>query len=132
MAINDRVGIARPLPRTGAEAFEAAGGFVCDGTGDSTSGLSWRGKVRFIHWHCISLCFHLQHNSTFLWQDVVIFGMGAFAIENVRTALEGGAANVVVVARRHGTICPKIIDYLNFVKPWECAGRFSALNSDRA
>eukprot|EP00913_Durusdinium_trenchii_P003264 g3020.t1 len=33
--------------------------------------------------------------------------MGAFAVENVRTALERGAAEVVVVARRHGTICPK-------------------------
>eukprot|EP00613_Pedinella_sp_CCMP2098_P074214 CAMPEP_0171913182 /NCGR_PEP_ID=MMETSP0993-20121228/11575_1 /TAXON_ID=483369 /ORGANISM="non described non described, Strain CCMP2098" /LENGTH=2101 /DNA_ID=CAMNT_0012547131 /DNA_START=37 /DNA_END=6342 /DNA_ORIENTATION=+ len=96
MAINDRVGTARPLPRTGAEKFEAAGGFVCDGAADATAGLDWRGK------------------------NVVIFGMGAFAIENVRTALEGGAAKVTVVARRHGTICPKMIDYLNFVKPWTC------------
>jgi hypothetical protein len=23
------------------------------------------------------------------------------------------------VGRRHGTICPKVIDYLNFVKPWD-------------
>ena len=96
MAINDRVGLPRPLPRTGAQAFEAAGGIVCDGTSDSTCGFDWVGK------------------------EVVIFGMGAFAIENVRTALEGGAARVTVVARRHGTVCPKIIDYLNFVKPWEC------------
>jgi len=45
--------------------------------------------------------------------------MGAFAVENVRTALEHGAAHVTVVARRLGTICPKMIDYLNFVKPWD-------------
>lgn len=38
---------------------------------------------------------------------VVIAGMGAFAVENVRTALEHGAAHVTVVGRRHGTICPK-------------------------
>ena len=30
-----------------------------------------------------------------------------------------GAAHVTVVARRLGTICPKMIDYLNFVKPWD-------------
>jgi len=96
LAINDRVGTPRPLPRLGLQAFEASGGFICDGAGDATTGYDWRGK------------------------SVVVFGMGAFAIENVRTALEGGAAKVTVVARRHGTICPKIIDYLNFVKPWEC------------
>ena len=37
----------------------------------------------------------------------------------MRTALESGAAHVTVVARRLGTICPKMIDYLNFVKPWD-------------
>ncbi|OLP75318.1 Phthiocerol synthesis polyketide synthase type I PpsC, partial [Symbiodinium microadriaticum] len=36
---------------------------------------------------------------------VIIAGMGAFAVENVRTALEQGAAEA--------------IDYLNFVKPWD-------------
>jgi hypothetical protein len=45
--------------------------------------------------------------------------MGAFAVENVRTALESGAEHVTVVARRLGTVCPKMIDYLNFVKPWD-------------
>jgi hypothetical protein len=45
--------------------------------------------------------------------------MGAFAIENARTALEGGASQVTVVCRRHGTICPKIIDYLNFATPYD-------------
>merc|ERR1712106_645189 len=56
-------------------------------------------------------------------KNVVIFGCGAFAIENVRTALEAGAAHVTVVARRLGTICPKIIVYLNFVKPWDAEYR---------
>ncbi len=49
---------------------------------------------------------------------VVIVGMGAFAAENARTALEAGARHVTVVCRRHGTICPKIIDYLNFSTPY--------------
>ena len=28
-----------------------------------------------------------------------------------------------VVARRLGTVCPKMIDYLNFVKPWDAEYR---------
>ena len=51
----------------------------------------------------------------------MIVGMGAFAIENARTALEAGARHVSVVCRRHGTICPKIIDYLNFATPYDNA-----------
>ena len=58
-------------------------------------------------------------NTDYRGKRVCIFGMGAFAVENVRTALEAGAAHVTVVARRLGTICPKMIDYLNFVKPWD-------------
>ena len=30
-------------------------------------------------------------------------------MENVRTALEHGAAHVTVIGRRHGTICPKAL-----------------------
>ena len=41
---------------------------------------------------------------------VVVFGMGAFAVENVRTALESGAAHVTVVARRLGTVCRRAGD----------------------
>jgi len=40
-------------------------------------------------------------------------------VENVRTALEHGAKEVTVLCRRHGTICPKIIDYLNFATPYD-------------
>ena len=54
-------------------------------------------------------------------KKVVIVGMGAFAIENTRTALIGGARHVTVVGRRHGTICPKIIDYLNFSTPYDAS-----------
>ncbi|CAE7231115.1 PKS40 [Symbiodinium sp. CCMP2592] len=77
LCINDRVGLPRPLsvPR------EDFAGVVADGTSDSLAGMDWRGK------------------------RVIIAGMGAFAVENVRTALEQGAAEA--------------IDYLNFVKPWD-------------
>jgi hypothetical protein len=74
-------------------------GVMADGTSDLLKGCDWTGK------------------------RVVVFGMGAFAVENVRTALEHGAAHVTVVARRLGTVCPKMIDYLNFVKPWDAQYR---------
>ena len=92
MAINDRVGVPRTFSVPGMKDSEVQ---VVPGICDATSGLStWRGK------------------------KVVVYGMGAFAVEATRTALEAGAAEVVVVARRIGTVCPKIIDYQNFVNHW--------------
>ena len=117
LCVNDRVGLPRPLD-VPCKGFK---GLVADGTADSLAAVQWPGK------------------------RVVVVGMGAFAVENARTALEHGAKEVVVVARRHGTICPKArcdsesdllrsvtvshlkslkslqkaIDYLNFVKPWD-------------
>ncbi len=92
LAINDRVGEPREITWKNQEAFE---GQVVSGISDGARGVDWRDK------------------------DVVIVGMGAFAIENARTALEAGARHVTVVCRRHGTICPKIIDYLNFATPYD-------------
>ena len=53
------------------------------------------------------------------WQDevVIVIGMGAFAVENMRTALEHGAAHVSFVCRRRGSVCPQIVDWINFVRP---------------
>jgi cation diffusion facilitator CzcD-associated flavoprotein CzcO len=93
LAINDRVGMPRSLSVPGMDSFKERGGVMADGTSDLLKNCDWRGK------------------------RVVVFGMGAFAVENVRTALESGAEHVTVVARRLGTVCPKMIDYLNFVKP---------------
>merc|ERR1711972_730587 len=92
VAINDRVGIPRGISWACQERFK---GIIASGTNDNLAEVDWRAK------------------------RVVIVGMGAFAIENARTALEHGAAHVTVVVRRHGTVCPKIIDYLNFVKPFD-------------
>ena len=90
MAVNDRVGKPRPIQWKGREIFS---GQCIDGFGgDATDqNVDWVGK------------------------KVVIVGMGAFAVENARTALEAGASHVTVIARRHGTVCPKFIDYINFV-----------------
>ncbi|RJQ87930.1 MAG: FAD-dependent oxidoreductase [Desulfobacteraceae bacterium] len=92
LAINDRVGAPRKTTWANQEAFQ---GDIVAGIADQAAGIEWRNK------------------------KVVVVGMGAFAVENVRTALEGGARHVTVLCRRHGTVCPKIIDYLNFVTPYD-------------
>ncbi|MCG6929037.1 MAG: FAD-dependent oxidoreductase [Desulfofustis sp.] len=92
LAVNDRIGPPREITWDNQQRFN---GIVCQGMADKAREVSWRGK------------------------RVAVIGMGAFAVENVRTALENGADRVIVVCRRHGTVCPKIIDYLNFATPYD-------------
>merc|ERR1719420_156989 len=87
-AINDRVGSPRHIKWSNQDVFQ---GQIRDGFSNDAKGLDWVNK------------------------KVVIVGMGAFATENLRTALEHGASSVTILARRHGTVCPKYIDYINFV-----------------
>ncbi len=92
LAINDRVGTPRQITWDNQHLFN---GTIFSGISDESKEVGWQDK------------------------KVVIVGMGAFAIENARTALENGASHVTVVCRRHGTVCPKIIDYLNFSTPYD-------------
>ncbi|KAL1524553.1 hypothetical protein AB1Y20_019445 [Prymnesium parvum] len=50
---------------------------------------------------------------------VAIIGFGAFAVENLRHALESGAAYSQILCRRRGTVSPKPIDWSNYVRPRE-------------
>lgn len=52
-------------------------------------------------------------------QRTVIVGFGAFALEHMRTALERGAPYCSILARRRGTVCPQVIDWVNYVRPVE-------------
>jgi hypothetical protein len=92
LAINDRVGEPRKITWENQQKFQ---GNIVSGISDKAKDIDWNNK------------------------KVVIVGMGAFAVENARTALVGGASHVTVVCRRHGTVCPKIIDYLNFATPYD-------------
>ncbi len=96
LAINDRIGAPREIRWKDQELFQ---GEIVAGMSDKALDTNWRDKA------------------------VVVVGMGAFAVENARTALEGGARQVTVIGRRHGTVCPKIIDYLNFATPYDEAFR---------
>lgn len=92
LAINDRIGRPRQIEWGNQSTFT---GDIIAGMSNEIKGFGWRNK------------------------KVAIIGMGAFAVENARTALEGGASHVTVVCRKHGTVCPKIIDYLNFSTPYD-------------
>ena len=92
LAINDRVGAPRHIEYSDQSLFQ---GQIVSGFSDKAREVNWKNK------------------------NVVIVGMGAFAIGNARTALEFGANHVTIVCRRHGTVCPKIIDYLNFATPYD-------------
>jgi hypothetical protein len=92
LAINDRVGTQRKIEWENQNNFQ---GKIISGISNAANDFNWKNK------------------------KVAIIGMGAFAVENTRTALEGGARHVTVVCRRHGTVCPKIIDYLNFTTPYD-------------
>jgi len=48
---------------------------------------------------------------------VIVVGAGAFAYENLRTALEHDAKHVTLLGRRAGTTCPKWIDMIAFLRP---------------
>jgi hypothetical protein len=92
LAINDRVGTPRKIDWENQNKYQ---GKIISGLSNAANEFDWKNK------------------------KVAIIGMGAFAVENARTALEGGARHVTVVCRRHGTVCPKIIDYLNFTTPYD-------------
>ena len=92
LAINDRVGTPREISWENQNNYH---GEIISGISNVANDVDWKNK------------------------KVLIVGMGAFAVENARTALEDGARHVTVVCRRHGTVCPKIIDYLNFATPYD-------------
>jgi 3-oxoacyl-(acyl-carrier-protein) synthase len=52
-------------------------------------------------------------------ERVVVLGMGAFAIENMRTSFERRAVHVVILCRRCGTVCPQLVDWVNFIRPFD-------------
>jgi cation diffusion facilitator CzcD-associated flavoprotein CzcO len=89
LCTNRRLGAPRELKYDGEASFE---GRVIRGLGGDNVGLPWAGK------------------------RVLVIGHGPFAIEQVRTALEHGAAHVTALVRRHGLVCPQVLDYLNLVR----------------
>ena len=51
------------------------------------------------------------------WGRTLIVGMGAYALEHTRTALERGAPRATILCRQRGVVCPQVVDWVNFVRP---------------
>ena len=51
------------------------------------------------------------------WGRTLIVGMGAYALEFLRTALERAAPRATILCRRRGVVCPQVVDWVNFVRP---------------
>ena len=91
LCTNRRLGAPRDLRYAGEELFN---GVRLRGLAGDNVGLDWSGK------------------------RILIIGHGPYAIEQTRTALEHSAAHVQILCRRHGLVCPQILDYLNVVRPF--------------
>eukprot|EP00930_Biecheleria_cincta_P034003 TRINITY_DN23534_c0_g1_i1.p1 TRINITY_DN23534_c0_g1~~TRINITY_DN23534_c0_g1_i1.p1 ORF type:complete len:1175 (+),score=200.14 TRINITY_DN23534_c0_g1_i1:265-3525(+) len=88
--VNRRIGKKRIVDHEGQDMFK---GHICYGVGNESKNLD-------------------------LWNKrVLIVGAGAFAFENVRTAVEKGCRHVTLLGRRDGTTCPKWIDMIAFLRP---------------
>ena len=48
---------------------------------------------------------------------VAIIGVGNFAVEHARHALEKGASHVTIICRRAGLVCPMVIEHLQHRRP---------------
>ena len=94
LCVNRRLGVPRELLIPGEATFRGAS---YRGLFGDTQNLDYEGK------------------------RVIVVGMGAFALENLRTSFERGACHVVILARRRGVVSPQVIDYINFVRPWDDA-----------
>jgi len=93
LCVNRRLSnIPNRLVIPGEECF---GGDIRNGLANDCEGLQYTGK------------------------RVAILGFGAFAVENLRHALESGAAHSQILCRRRGTVSPKPIDWSNYVRPRE-------------
>lgn len=90
LCTNRRLGVPRDLPLRGEHSF---GGAVRRGLAGDLASTSCNGK------------------------RAVVVGMGAFAVEAMRTALQRGAAHVTFLCRQRGTVCPQLVDWLNFIRP---------------
>ena len=80
--------------------------------------IQYPGEDRYRHYVCRGLA---GDNVAAPWKgaQVLILGMGAFAVEQIRTGFEHGAARVRILCRRHGLVCPQMIDYMNYIRPIE-------------
>lgn len=87
------------------------------------------GELSFEGWVAGGICDDTPP-SVLRGRSVAVIGAGAFAVENVRTALLAGAAHVTVVARRAHTVVPRLsVRYLEGHAPFSAPGAQEAAKS---
>ena len=87
------------------------GVYLCTGDLGSIRRIHYPGEETFQGTIAYGVANDLDPES-FRDQDVVIVGMGAFAVENARTAIEHGARHVTIVARRYRLVLSRYTSYL--------------------
>jgi len=97
MCTNRRLGTPFEFTFPGEDRFH---GPIRRGLADDTSDMSgggWKGK------------------------KAIIVGMGAYAVEMMRTAIErdDGVDHVTLLVRRLTTVLPRVVDWLNYIRPWD-------------
>lgn len=78
--------------------------------------VDWPGREKF-RGECVYGYANEVLPLKFWGKNVIVVGAGAFAYENLRTAIEHGARHVTMLGRRSGTTCPKWIDVIAFLRP---------------
>lgn len=78
--------------------------------------VDWPGREKF-RGECVYGYANEVLPLRFWGKNVIVVGAGAFAYENLRTAIEHGARHVTMLGRRSGTTCPKWIDVIAFLRP---------------
>jgi thioredoxin reductase len=92
LCTNRRLGPPRNLTIAGAEGFA---GQIRRGLAGDICNLDWKGL------------------------RVLILGHGPYAIETARTSLEHAGSHATFAVRRHGLICPEMIDYVNYIRSYD-------------
>ena len=87
---NRRLGVPRELTFEGEGAFKGA---IRRGLGSDAEDVDWATG------------------------NALIVGMGAYALEHLRTALERGAPRATILCRQRGAVCPQVVDWVNYVRP---------------
>jgi len=111
LCTNRRLGAPRNVKFPGEDNFA---GIVRRGLGDDTKDM--------------------HHTAQWKGQRTVVVGMGAYAVEIMRTAIErkDRSEHVTILARQLTTVLPRLLDWLGIIRPWDKELRSRAFKGGRA
>lgn len=92
------------------EIFMAASMLLWPGNLTNPRRVTYKGEEEFLGPVNYGICSEVKYDQV-TGKNVVIVGMGAFAIENVRTCVEYKAQKIYIVARRKNLCMPRMISW---------------------